>query len=58
MIHSNDPVVRCGVVGFLRHRPELSLLEGDDPRGASVLVICVDEVDGEALAVLRRNWRT
>jgi DNA-binding NarL/FixJ family response regulator len=58
MIHSDDPVVRCGVVGLLRHRPELSLREEDDPSSASVLVLCVDSVDDEALALLRRYWRT
>lgn len=57
MIHSDDPVVCGGVVGFLRHRPELSLLEADDPLGASVLIMCVDVVDYAALVVLRRNWQ-
>jgi DNA-binding NarL/FixJ family response regulator len=58
MVHSDDPVVRCGVVGLLRYRPELSLLEADDVSNASVLVLCVDSVDDEAIAVLRRYWRT
>jgi DNA-binding NarL/FixJ family response regulator len=59
MIHSDDPVVRCGVAGFLRHRPELNLLEGDDdPPSDSVLVLCVDFVDDAALEVLRKYWRS
>jgi DNA-binding NarL/FixJ family response regulator len=56
VIHADDPVVRCGIAGFLRHRPEVSVLEGNDPPDGSVLVLCVDEVDDSALAVLRRYW--
>lgn len=57
MIHSDDPVVRGGVVGFLRQRPELTLLEGGDQPGDAVLVLCVDSVNEAALAVMRRLWR-
>jgi DNA-binding NarL/FixJ family response regulator len=52
-IHADDPVVRCGIAGFLRHRPEVSILEGNDPPDGSVLVLCVDEVNDPVLAVLR-----
>ena len=58
MIHSDDPVVRCGMVSILRQRPELNLLAENDPADASVLVVCVDAVDEDALAVLRKYWRT
>lgn len=57
MIHSADPIVRAGIEGFLRNRPEVALLDGDDP-AASVLIVCVDSVDDVALAVLRKSWRT
>jgi DNA-binding NarL/FixJ family response regulator len=57
MIHSDDPVVRGGVVGLLRQRPELTLLEDGDQPGDAVLVLCVDSVDEVSLAVMRRLWR-
>jgi DNA-binding NarL/FixJ family response regulator len=57
MIHSDDPIVRSGVVGLLRQRPELTLLEDGDQPGNAVLVLCVDSLDEAALAVMRRLWR-
>lgn len=57
MIHSADPVVRSGIEGFIRNRPEVALLDRDDP-AASVLIVCVDSLDDVALEVLRRSWRT
>lgn len=57
-IHSDDPVIRSGIVAILRPRPELNLLTGDSSADASVLVLCVDVVDEAALEVLRRYWRT
>jgi DNA-binding NarL/FixJ family response regulator len=58
VIRSSDPVVRSGVIGLLRQRPEVDLLAGDDPEDAAVAVLCADEVNEEAQAVLRRYWRT
>jgi DNA-binding NarL/FixJ family response regulator len=58
VIHSDDAVVRCGVVGMLRHRPELSLLAGQYPQSGSVLVLCVDSVDDKARALMCKYWRT
>lgn len=58
VIHSDDPVVHCGVVGLLRHRPELSLLKDGDPPGASVMVLCVDSVDDKARTLMRKHWRS
>jgi DNA-binding NarL/FixJ family response regulator len=58
VIHADDPVVRCGIAGLLRHRPEVSVLDGNDPPDGSVLVLCVDEVDDAALTVLRGYWQT
>jgi len=57
MIHSDDPIVRSGVVSILRNRPELNLLAEDDPADASVLVLCADVIDEAALGVLRKQWR-
>jgi len=54
-IHSEDPVVRFGVVSLLGHRSDVTLVAAGD---ASVLVLCADVVDGAVLAVLRRYWRT
>lgn len=58
MIHSEDPVVRFGVVSLLRHRSDVSLVAEGDTADASVLVLCADMVDGAVLGVLRRYWRT
>jgi len=58
MIHSEDPVVRFGVVSLLRHRFEVSLVAEGDPADPPVLLLCADLVDGEVLAVLRRYQRT
>jgi len=57
MIHSDDPIVRDGVAGMLRHRPELSLLPGTDESTATVMVACVDSVDEKALSLLRKYGR-
>lgn len=57
-IHSDDPVVRDGVVSMLRQQPELILFEDRDQPGDPVLLFCVDSVDEAALAVLRKLWRT
>ena len=58
MVHSEDPVVRFGVVSLLRQRSDVSLVAEGDTADASVLVLCADMVDGAVLAVLRRYWRT
>jgi DNA-binding NarL/FixJ family response regulator len=57
-IHSEDPVVRLGVVSLLGHRSDVSLVAAEDTADASVLVLCADVVDGAVLSVLRRYWRT
>jgi DNA-binding NarL/FixJ family response regulator len=57
-IQSDDLVVRGGVVSLLRQQPRLTLLEDGDQPGDAVLVLCVDSVDGAALAVMRKLWRT
>jgi DNA-binding NarL/FixJ family response regulator len=58
VIHSDDPVVRSGIVSIIRQRPELNLLADGDQSDSSVLVLCVDTVDDAALETLRRYWRT
>lgn len=57
-IHSDDPVIRAGILSILRHRPELHLLAGEEQIEPSVLILCVDVLDGRALEILRRHWRT
>jgi DNA-binding NarL/FixJ family response regulator len=57
-IHSDDPVVRDGVVSMLRQQPEVTLREDGDQPGDAVLVLCVDSVDEAALEVMRKLWRT
>jgi DNA-binding NarL/FixJ family response regulator len=56
-IHSDDPVVRGGVVSMLRQQPELALFEDGDRQDDAVLVFCVDSVDEAALAAMRKLWR-
>jgi DNA-binding NarL/FixJ family response regulator len=58
MIHSDDPVVRSGIVSILRQRPELNLRAEEEQSDFSVLVLCVDLIDDAALGVLRKYWRT
>lgn len=66
MIHSDDPVLRSGIVSILRQRPELNLLAAYDQAGsqadgqadASVLVLGADVVDDAVFEVLRKYWRT
>jgi DNA-binding NarL/FixJ family response regulator len=57
-IHSDDPVVRGGVVCMLQQRPELTLIEDENQPGDGVLVFCADAVDEAALAIMRKLWRT
>jgi DNA-binding NarL/FixJ family response regulator len=57
-IHSDDPVVRGGLVSMLRQQPEVILFEDEDQPGDAVPVLCVDSVDEAALAAMRKLWRT
>jgi len=56
-IHSDDPVVRAGMVAMLQQCPEIRLAEDPETPGLSVLVICADAVDDEALAAMRKWGR-
>lgn len=61
VVHSDDPVIRSGVTGFLRSRPELSLLdlpEGETPPEGSVVLLCVDSVNERVLGILREYCET
>ena len=53
-IHCDDLVVRAGVTAMLRPRPEVEILDAPDEPGVTVLVLCADAVDEQALAVMRR----
>jgi DNA-binding NarL/FixJ family response regulator len=51
---AEDPITLGGVIGSLDGRPELSVTPyGQHPR-PDVLVVCVDAVAGDTLAMLRR----
>lgn len=54
-VRSDDAVVRTGMETMLRQHPELLLLDRDDASAAAVLVLCVDVVDEESLAAMRRS---
>ena len=56
-IYSDDPVVRAGMVAMLRQCPEIGLAEDPENPDLSVLVVCVDAVDDEALAAMRKWGR-
>jgi DNA-binding NarL/FixJ family response regulator len=56
-LYAEDPVVRTGMVAMLRHVPELEVREYSGLPDKSVHVLCVDVVDDQALAVMRR-WRS
>lgn len=53
-VRSEDAVVRVGMRAMLRQHPEVDLVE-DDAADVGVLVLCVDVVDDESLAVMRRS---
>jgi DNA-binding NarL/FixJ family response regulator len=57
MVHCDDPVVRAGMLVMLRQHPELQLLDDPAAPGLSVLVLCTDSVDDQALEAMRRWGR-
>ncbi|TDD91838.1 helix-turn-helix transcriptional regulator [Actinomadura rubrisoli] len=54
-VHAPDPISYAGVVGGLRHRPEVSLVEEAD---AVVTVVVAEAVDEQVKRVLRRFSRS
>jgi DNA-binding NarL/FixJ family response regulator len=52
LVHSDDPVSRCGVEAQLRGRPEVELAAGT-PWRSEVAIVVVDEVDDNATRTIR-----
>jgi DNA-binding NarL/FixJ family response regulator len=52
-IHADDPISRAGVASQLRPRPEVRVLEGDGPDGATVALVVADRVGQTALRAVR-----
>jgi DNA-binding NarL/FixJ family response regulator len=52
-IAAADPVSKAGVAGQLRHRPEVELLDDEDTQRAAVAIVAADEVDGDAVRMIR-----
>ena len=57
-VHADDPISHSGLVSQLRYRPELTLLGPDERDTAAVVFVVVDELDDEAVVLLRRLGRT
>ncbi|QXJ21413.1 response regulator transcription factor [Actinomadura graeca] len=54
-VHAPDPITYAGVVGGLRHHPELNLVDETD---AVVTVVVAEAVDEQVKGVLRRFSRS
>ncbi|GIJ30383.1 helix-turn-helix transcriptional regulator [Micromonospora qiuiae] len=53
-VHASDPILRAGVIGQLRPRPEVLLLTDSDSDVADVAIVTSDGVDEQTLGTLRR----
>jgi DNA-binding NarL/FixJ family response regulator len=56
-VYANDPISQAGIASGLRSRPEVQVLEEDDVDGAAVAIVVTDEIDGEAVRLLRAIQR-
>ena len=56
-VYATDPISKAGAVGQLRTRPEISLVAEPDLDRAQVAVVVADQLDDEALRVLRALQR-
>ncbi len=57
-LRAGDPISQAGVASHLRPRPEVRLIDRDDPEAAHVVVVVVDVVDDAVLGSLRQIRRT
>lgn len=57
-VYAADPILRFGVIHQLRQRPEVELLEQREEERAGVSLVVVDQVDEQAVQLLRRLQRT
>lgn len=60
VIHARDPISRSGMASALNFRPEVRVVSEDAPVGATapVAIVVADEVDEEAVSLLRRIQRS
>lgn len=58
VVFAEDPVLRAGVVHQLRPRPEVEVLTPQQESQAAVSLVVVDEVDENAVRLLRRLQRS
>jgi DNA-binding NarL/FixJ family response regulator len=56
-LYASDPISQTGIAGQLRARPEVLLLEDGDVDRAEVALVVVDEIDDEAIRVVRAIQR-
>ena len=52
-VHATDPISRAGLIGQLRGRPEVLIVEGDDEKAASVGLVGADEFDSSVAVIVR-----
>ncbi|MFD1152094.1 helix-turn-helix transcriptional regulator [Saccharothrix hoggarensis] len=53
-VYAEDPVLRAGITYQLRPRPEVEVLRPEEEPRAQVSLVVVDQVDDEAVRLLRR----
>ena len=56
-LYAGDPISQTGIAGQLRVRPELRLVDSGDIDQAEVAVVVVDQIDDEAIRVVRAIQR-
>nr|WP_317259491.1 response regulator transcription factor [Streptomyces sp. NEAU-383] len=57
-LRAQDPVSQAGVASQLRTRPEIKVIDSDEPDAPQVVVVVLDVLDDGALRVLRQIQRT
>jgi DNA-binding NarL/FixJ family response regulator len=56
-LYAGDPISQTGIAGQLRVRPEVQLVDSGDIDQAEVAVVVVDQIDDEAVRVVRAIQR-
>lgn len=56
-VYANDPISQAGIVSHLRPRPEVRTVTEEELDSARVAVMVVDEIDDEAVRVMRAVQR-
>ncbi|AGZ38807.1 helix-turn-helix transcriptional regulator [Actinoplanes friuliensis] len=54
-LQASDPLSQAGLASYLQSRPELTLLRSADRADAKVLVVSVDRLTTDVVAMLRRS---